>query len=54
MFKTIGAIAKQTLKLVPLLSVTCNIKLEFAVADDDGASGLRLLAWKQPKGELFP
>jgi hypothetical protein len=36
----IGAIAKQTPKLGPLLRVTCNIKSESAVANDDRATGL--------------
>ena len=38
----IRAVAKQTSKLDPLLSVTCNIKHESAVADNDRAAGLRL------------
>jgi hypothetical protein len=49
MVKLIGVVAKQKLKLGPLLWVTCNIKLEFAVADYDCAAGLRLPAWKWPK-----
>jgi hypothetical protein len=41
MVGTIGAAPKQTLKLDPLLSITCNIKPELAVADDDRAAGQR-------------
>ena len=40
MLRVIGAVAKQTLKLGPLRRVTCNIKSESAVADDDHAAGL--------------
>jgi hypothetical protein len=36
----IGAVAKQTPKLGPLLRVTCNIKSEPAVANDDRAARL--------------
>ena len=42
MVSIIGAATKQTLKLDSLLSITCNIKPELAVADDDRAAGLRL------------
>jgi hypothetical protein len=35
-------VAKQALKIGPLLSVTCDIKPELAVADDDRAAGLPL------------
>ena len=40
MLRFIGAVAEQTPKLDPLLRVTCNIKSESAVADDDHAAGL--------------
>jgi hypothetical protein len=40
MLCVIGAVAKQTPKLGPLLRVTRNIKSESAVANDDRAAGL--------------
>jgi hypothetical protein len=45
----IGAVAKHTLKLGPLLSVTCNIKPELAVPDHDRTAGRSLPVRKQPK-----
>jgi hypothetical protein len=49
MLKVVEAVAKQTFKLFPLISVTCNIQFEFSVANDYRAGGPFLPAWKQPK-----
>jgi hypothetical protein len=42
----VESVAKQALELGPLLSITCNIKRELAIAGDNRAAGFPLLVWK--------